>query len=398
MTRRTVIVTDGEQRAALAVVRSLGAAGYRCVVAASSGGSIAGGSRFCARSVAVPDALQRPDDFADAIVALSAGEYASVVIPIAEAAVLAILPIRYRLLPAVVPFPDLPTFNALSDKQKLLEEASKLGIAVPTQAVVSHPSSVESVDLLALRYPIVLKPARSVGGNAGERAKLGVSYAADAHELRRKILSLPAVAFPLLLQQRVVGPGTGIFLFLWDGEVRARFAHRRLCEKPPSGGVSVYCESISADEGLVERSRELLERFGWCGVAMVEYKRDRETGQPYLMEVNGRFWGSLQLAVDAGVDFPRLLVASALGELVERQTSYRVGVRSRWWWGQVDHLVGRVRRHATAAPIPPGTLSLMRALGDLLFGPFRRSDYEEVFWWNDPRPFWNETVRWIGAR
>jgi predicted ATP-grasp superfamily ATP-dependent carboligase len=342
--------------------------------------------------------LQRPDDFADAIVELAGDEHASVVIPIAEPALLAILPIRSRLLPAVIPFPDLPTFSALSDKQRLLEEASKLGIAVPTQVVVSDAASLESVDLLALRYPIVLKPVRSVGGKVGERAKLGVSYAADPRELRRKILSLQAVAFPLLLQQRIIGPGTGIFLFLWDGKVRARFAHRRLCEKPPSGGVSVYCESISANEELVERSRELLERFGWCGVAMVEYKRDRETGRSYLMEVNGRFWGSLQLAVDAGVDFPRLLVDCALGEPVAQQTPYRIGVRSRWWWGQVDHLVGRVRPRASAAPIPPGTRSLTRALGDLLCGPFRRSDYEEVLRWNDPRPFWNETVRWIGAR
>jgi len=244
----------------------------------------------------------------------------------------------------------------------------------------------------------VLKPARSVNGNPGARAKLGVSYAADPHELRRKILSLQAVAFPLLLQQRIVGPGTGIFLLIWDGEIRARFAHRRLCEKPPTGGVSVYCESIAADEALVERSHRLLARFGWGGVAMVEYKRDVETGQPNLMEVNGRFWGSLQLAIDAGVDFPRLLAGCALGEPAERQTSYRVGVRSRWWWGQVDHLAGRVRSRPKIAPLPPGTLSLTRALWNLLLGPLRRADYEEVLRWSDPRPFWNETVRWMGVR
>jgi predicted ATP-grasp superfamily ATP-dependent carboligase len=348
--------------------------------------------------VNVPRALERPDDFADAIAALAAEEQAAIVLPIAEASLLAILPIRTQLLPAVVPFPDLPSFSALTDKQKLLEEASKLGIAVPAQVVVSHAGEIDRLEISALRYPIVLKPARSVSGNAGARAKLGVSYAADPHELRQKMLSLPRIAFPLLLQERIVGPGTGIFLLIWDGKVRARFAHRRLCEKPPTGGVSVYCESIVADEVLVERSQKLLERFGWRGVAMVEYKRDAKTGQPHLMEVNGRFWGSLQLAVDAGVDFPRLLAECALGEAVERQTSYRVGVRSRWWWGQVDHLAGRVRSRPTTPPLPPGTLSLTRALGNLLFGPLRRSDYEEVLRWSDPRPFWNETVRWIGAR
>ncbi len=38
------------------------------------------------------------------------------------------------------------------------------------------------------------------------------------------------------------------------------------------------------------------------------------------------------------------------------------------------------------------------AFGDLLLGPFRRADYEEVLRWTDPSPFWNETIRWIGRR
>jgi len=396
MTRRTVIVTDGEQRAALAVVRSLGTE-YRCVVAASSRSSLAGGSRFCARGVAVPDPLKNPNEYGEAIVALAAEERASLVLPIAEQAMLAILPVRDRLSPAVVPFPDLATFSALTDKRRLLQEASKIGIAIPRQEVLSDADAVASIDLDAFPYPIVIKPARSVGEHAGRRAKFSVSYAFNADDLLRKIRQLPPAAFPLLLQQRVVGPGLGVFLLLWDGEQYAQFAHRRLCEKPPSGGVSVYCESIAVDRGLLERSRALLERFGWRGVAMVEYKRDSSTGEVYLMEVNGRFWGSLQLAIDSGVDFPRLLASCALGERVKPQTSYRLGVRSRWWWGQVDHLIGRVPRRVTRSPLPPETLSATRALGDLLFGPFRTADYEEVLWWNDPRPFLNETIRWVAA-
>jgi predicted ATP-grasp superfamily ATP-dependent carboligase len=396
MTRPTVIITDGDQRAALAVVRSLGAT-YRCVVAASSTGSLAGGSRFCAKSVLVPDPLELPNEFANSIVALAVKEKASLVLPIAEAALLAILPVRSRLLPAVVPFPDIDIFNALTDKQRLLEEAARLGIAIPTQQIIPDRAALGSIDLHSMTYPVVLKPARSVGTFNGGRAKVSVSYARDADELTRAVGTASPAAFPLLVQQRVVGPGTGIFVLLWDGELRASFAHRRLCEKPPSGGVSVYRESIPVDVDLLERSRALLDCFGWRGVAMVEYKRDAATGQPYLMEVNGRFWGSLQLAVDSGVDFPRLLAECALGGNAVPQMPYRLGVRSRWWWGQVDHLVGRMGSRRKA-PVPPGTLSASRALTDLLFGPFRRADYEEILRWNDPRPFWNETVRWMGAR
>jgi predicted ATP-grasp superfamily ATP-dependent carboligase len=390
-----VIVTDGEQRATLAVVRSLGAAGYRCIVTSSSRASVAGGSRFVARSVTVPNALERPAEFAEAIVALVAAERAAVILPIAEQSLLAILPIRARLAPAIVPFADIAAFRSLTDKERLLEEASKLGIAIPAQEIVRSIEALASLNLSRLRFPLVVKPARSVGDRAGGRATFSVTYASDPSELKRKIRAFPPAAFPLLLQQRVVGPGMGVFLLLWDGKIKAQFAHQRLTEKPPSGGVSVYRESVSMDEDLRDRSRALLDRFGWRGVAMVEYKRDSTTGQAYLMEVNGRFWGSLQLAIDSGVDFPRILVGCALGERSQQMPSYRVGVRSRWWWGQVDHLVGRVRRSATAGPLPPDTRSARRVCGDLFFGLFRDADYEEVLRWSDPRPFWNETLRWF---
>lgn len=397
MTRRTVIVTDGEQRAALAVVRSLGTR-YRCVVTASSPRTLAAVSRFCAKSVVLPDSLHRPAEFADAILRLTKEESAAVVLPITEPALLAILPIREQLAPAVVPFPDLADVTALTDKRRLLDEAAELGIAVPAQRVLNHRHEIDHTDLSTLDYPVVLKPARSVGEEHGKRAKVAVSYASGPDDLRRKVASLSTASFPLLLQHRVVGPGIGIFLLLWDGEIKAQFGHRRLCEKPPSGGVSVYRESVAADETLLEKSRALLERFRWQGVAMIEYKVDATTGRPYLMEVNGRFWGSLQLAIDAGVDFPAMLVATALGENVTPQRTYKIGVRSRWWWGQIDHLIGRARRRPTAYSLPPGTSSASRVLGELLLGPFRRQDYEEILWWNDPGPFLNETMRWVSPK
>jgi predicted ATP-grasp superfamily ATP-dependent carboligase len=186
----------------------------------------------------------------------------------------------------------------------------------------------------------------------------------------------------------------GIFLLIWDGEIRARFAHRRLREKPPAGGVSVYSESTAADADLVARSRGLLERLGWQGVAMVEYKVDRATGTPYLMEINGRLWGSLQLAIDAGVDFPALLVSWALGEHPATVSSWRSGVRLRWEWGNVDYLVTRIRRSNTELSLPPdapGPWGSLRESGLV----WRPGDRLEVLRARDPAPFLLESWRWL---
>ncbi|MGH7551560.1 MAG: ATP-grasp domain-containing protein, partial [Longimicrobiales bacterium] len=68
----SILVTDGDQRAALAVVRSLGRSGHRLFVCSSRGRSLAGASRYCIREAAVPDALRAPGQFVDAVGRLAA--------------------------------------------------------------------------------------------------------------------------------------------------------------------------------------------------------------------------------------------------------------------------------------------------------------------------------------
>jgi predicted ATP-grasp superfamily ATP-dependent carboligase len=390
---KAVLVTDAEQHAALAVVRSLGRAGYQVHACSSRAKALAGASRFCRSQVRLPDALGEPAAFAAAVQQQSRRINAAVVLPITDAAMLALLPIRDQLVPALIPFPDLATYRRVADKALVLEEARSVGFEVPGQLVLSD--SRVPRELGPLRFPLVLKPHRSVVEGQGTGAvKLAVSQVSDAAGLERILTTLPPEAYPLLLQERIVGPGLGLFLLLWKQRRLAAFAHRRLLEKPPSGGISVRCESVAADSGLLDRAELLLTRLGWEGVAMVECKRDRETGRTCLMEINGRFWGSLQLAVDAGVDFPVLLVRAALGEPVQSVEQYRAGVRMRSWWGEVDHLVTRLGRSDRALAVPADVPSRGAVLGRLLTAPLA-GVRGEVLRWDDPLPFVRETLDWF---
>ncbi|HEY2897172.1 MAG TPA: ATP-grasp domain-containing protein [Gemmatimonadaceae bacterium] len=396
MTRKRILVTDGTQRSALAVVRSLGLAGHTVFVCAPRVPSIAGSSKYSFAEAAVANALDAPEQFVSDVSHLIERWRIDTMIPITEASLLALLPER-ESLGVVIPWPNASTFRAISDKQALLATAATLGIAVPQQLVLSSAAEARALDAALLDYPMVIKPSRSVGEHEGQRVSLGVRHVASAAAFRAEIAELGEAAYPLLLQQRIVGPGIGIFLLMWNGKLLATFAHKRLREKPPSGGVSVYSESVSAEAELVERSRTLLEHMRWCGVAMVEFKRDASTGIPYLMEVNGRFWGSLQLAIDAGVNFPALLVAAAAGEPVPAITDYHVGSRIRWWWGDVDHLLLRWRKDAASLALPAGAPTRWRATLDFLtfWHPNSRN---EVFRLKDPRPFFRETIEWLHRR
>ena len=393
---RCIVVTDGEQRSALALTRSLGQRGHRVVVCAARQPSLAGASRYAAQQVVVPSSLSDPSAFAGAVADLVKRESADVLIPVSEASLLSVLPRSDSLLPCIVPFPASKSFIEICDKSLVLAGAKRHGIRVPSQHILPSRSDLARIDS-DLQFPVVVKPARSVADAGSHRFKSGAAHARDRAKLNSILAGIPDEAYPVLIQERVIGSGIGVFVLLWDGELRAAFAHRRLREKPPSGGVSVLSESVALDPDLLARSVALLRDFDWRGVAMVEYKLDEKTGVPYLMEVNGRFWGSLQLAIDAGVDFPNLLVDAACGQPRPCVTQYKVGTRLRWEWGDVDNLALRLRRSPHALALPEGAPGRLKGLADFVraFGPGTR---REVLRFDDPRPFLHETLNWFRRR
>jgi len=390
-----VLVTDGEQRAALAVVRALGKRGHRVYVCSNRRSCLAGASRYAAGHEAVPNPLEQPEPYAAAVADLAERWRADLVIPNTEASLLALLPARDRIR-ARIPWPSHHVFQSICDKARVTQTAAALGIAVPAQVTIDSREAASTLNVQQTKFPLVLKPARSVIGHNGRRLKLGVRHIPDGQALATEIGALPKEAFPVLLQERLEGSGVGIFVLLHDGELLAAFAHRRIREKPPSGGVSVYRESIPLDQDLLTLSLDLLRGFEWQGPAMVEYKLGN-AAIPHIMEINGRFWGSLQLAIDAGVDFPSLLVAAAVGERPRPVTSYRTGVRSRWLLGDVDHLLLRLRRSGSELGLEPGASGRAGAIGNFLaaFGPASRS---EVFRLQDPAPGIREFVDWLSFR
>ena len=392
----TVLVTDGEHRASLAVTRSLGRAGYRVIVSSPRGRTIAGASRFASGSVVTPDPLSDPSGFIAALRGQCEAHKVQVLIPISDQSLGPVLDARASFGGVTIPFPPRDAYRRISDKGLLLEEAAALGITVPSQVVLAGPPSSTVLDRVG--FPAVLKPARSVIKTPASQVKLSVGHSASREQLEASLALLPDSAYPILVQQRVVGPGLGVFLLMADGAPLAAFGHRRILEKPPSGGVSACSESVAVDPDLLRKSVELLRRFEWEGVAMVEYKLNSLTGQPFLMEVNGRFWGSLQLAIDAGVDFPRLLVDHALGRDVAPVTSWPAGVRCRWRLGEVDHFIARLRRSRQALSLPPDAPSFGSALAHAFVPALSPRARGEVCRLDDPMPQIVELLDWVRGR
>lgn len=391
-----VLVTNGDTRPALAITRSLGYQGHEVIVAAERYPSLASASRFCAGQETYPAPDHGADAFARAIADIAARRQVGLLLPVTEIATTLIAENR-QLLPAgcVLPLPSTEALRVANDKSKVLALAVELGIPVPRTVTIASRS--QAFDPAAMNYPVVIKPARSRVQTAAGWLSAGVDYAADAEELRRKLERLPAELFPVLLQERIVGPGVGVFACYQEGRRVALFSHRRLREKPPSGGVSVLAESVPLDATASAHAERLLSRLNWHGVAMVEFKRDDRDGSLRLMEINGRFWGSLQLAIDAGVDFPALLARMALGEAVDPVLSYRVGVRTRWFLGDLDALLAILTRSPARLHLPAGHPGRLRTLCQVL-RPWRSGQRNEVMRPGDRGPGWFEIRQWLAGR
>lgn len=371
-----VLITDGDTRQALAATRSLGRIGHFVVVAADRWPSLAGQSRYAASSVACPSPMERSDAFVDSVVKLARQHGVEVILPMTEISTLLLTRERHRLPPGcALPFPSHRSVGRASNKAEVVNLARDLGVPVPETTIVAAFDDLSAIERIR-SFPVVVKPACSrVWADAGWISN-SVSYAADLGELRDRLRGLSALSFPVLLQERIHGPGVGIFMLCEHGRPIARFAHRRIREKPPSGGVSVLCESAPVDEVAAVHAEALLGSLDWSGPAMVEFKRDLRDGSLRLMEINGRFWGSLQLAVDAGVDFPALLVQAAAGLVPESIPEYRCGVRCRWLAGDLDALLMVLLKGRDALALPPDHPGRLRSLWDFVRVQGRDVRYE----------------------
>ena len=311
-----VLVTDAGFKNSLSVIRNLGRHGLDVVAAAPSRLSQGFFSRFCSARLICPE----PEDhqrFLEWVLRTIETRRIDVVLPIGDATTTTISRLKTHIERyARVPVADWESMRIASSKKETMRLAHDIGIDIPRTYELGE--AVES-------FPVVVKASEGSGR---------VRYVNTAAELGACERSQAVV------QEYISGEGRAFFGLFDHGVPRAVFMHRRLREYPVTGGPSTAAESI-ADPTLGELGLKLLQALRWHGVAMAEFKKDRRDGRYRLMEINPKFWGSLDLAVCAGVEFPWLTVRMAAGEDFPSVTDYRVGARFRWVFEDVLHVLAR---------------------------------------------------------
>jgi|HubBroStandDraft_6_1064221.scaffolds.fasta_scaffold00052_14 predicted ATP-grasp superfamily ATP-dependent carboligase len=386
-----VLVLDGNQNQAVASVRSLARAGYLVCAGESASWSKAGWSCACRSSFRYPAPQENVDAFVEAVGRFVHERPGTLVLPMTEATTIPLSIHRDFLTSAgarlVLPEPG--DLCRAYDKDETTRLAASLGVAIPKTRLVASVQEAHDV-AQSVGYPVVLKPRTSeelgVGGKVRSAGR--PRYASDPAQLEAAYRDISLRSSAVLLQEFVAGEGTGYFVLMNHGELRAEFAHKRIRDVYPTGSGSAVRISVKPDPEIRRCSLAILSALRWHGVAMVEY-RQQAGSRAVFMEVNGRFWHSLPLACYAGVDFPVLLARLAEHGDVESNSGYSFNVRCRWFLGDVRHLVEVWKGPPAGYPgTYPGRLG---TLFDVLTPV--PGTYHDLFQWRDPLPEFGD---WVG--
>jgi predicted ATP-grasp superfamily ATP-dependent carboligase len=322
---RALIVESGRARSALAAVRGLAAAGWSVGVAAP-GRDFTTVSRHCDRWHRLPPLHAGIEPFVAAIEDAAARFGYEVVLPAGDAETLTVSVARDRLSPAVL-LPPHASLLAAVDKLELTRAAERSGMATPA---TWQPGEAPPAELAG---PIVVKPRLHSEPGSGvlrrpARCVPDLEAAQDAiariEETGGAALLQEYVSGTLLAWVGLIGPG---------GELLAAVQQEALRTQPADQGVTSRGVTVPVLPDLTAPALALLRGFSWIGLAQLQFIVPGD-GRPRLVDLNARCYGSMALAIGAGVNFPALWAALATDRPVARSQP-APGVVYQWLEGDL---------------------------------------------------------------
>jgi predicted ATP-grasp superfamily ATP-dependent carboligase len=336
-----VLISDALLRKSLTATRSLGSRQLRVYTADKSRLTPSSFSKFSTRSLRSPDPLIEPNEYWLWLKETIQLYRIDVFFPMDDGTLGIALAHRdelEKICHCVLPTDD--SYRIASDKYSTVTLAVNTGVPCP-KTWMPEDSNHLAEWLEQFSFPMVIKP-RFSSGSRGIRI---VNNKAQLIDEYNEIHTL----YPNPLVQEFIPQGERFDVcLLYDkhNQIRCSFVQREIRHFPLDIGPSTVQESVWMPE-LIEQAKKLLSGIKWCGIIEIEFMRDPRDKVLKLMEINPRFWNSLHLAVQSGVDFPFLLYQLAMDREVPEINNYAVGQICRNLLpGDLLHfLVNKNRKH-----------------------------------------------------
>ena len=377
--QKKVLVLGADTRSFLSVVRSLGRYGAQVHAAWTVKGAIAHRSRYlhCVHDAVAP--WEDDGDWLAGINALVEKHKFDLIVPCNDSCLIPLQKARHELSDSQRYYLlEGEVFKVVQSKVLSTELAESLGVRVPRHKSLS--SVQQGLDFAQeVSYPVILKPSSSYSADNLKR-KQKVVAAFNSNELKARLLPMLKTGH-VQIQKSFSGVGTGVEFLAKAGQIVFAFQHLRLHE-PLKGGGSSYRTSIPLHTEMLDAAKKIVAGLDYSGVGMIEFRWNRETDDWIFVEINGRFWGSLPLALTSNADFPKFLYQSRVEQISSFSQNYRAGVCCRNW--ERDKNWFSEQRSAT------GLIRFAKTVASELTACFWRTitlrEHSDTFAWDDPMP------------
>lgn len=340
------LLTDAQQRKTLAATRSLGNKNIYVMAAAETRWATALFSRYCNKRFVYPDPEKEPDKFYHWLLDILKRFPCEVLFPMDDKVLEIVVEHKEEIEQyCKVPVPDPQNFNNAADKAMAVTIAAAAGLECPETIIIHHLDELPRM-VARLSFPVVVKPRKSSGSR-------GIVLVTKASDLTSEYMRIhERYPFPIIQEYIPTGEKFDVcLLFDRSSRLKASFVQKEIRHFPVHRGPSTVQESVWRPE-LVEKAAHLMQKLNWYGVAEVEFMIDPRDGKAKFMEINPRFWGSLQLSILAGVDFPWLLYKLAAEGDVEEVITYETGLKCRWLLpGDMLHFLSNKERSRMDPPL-----------------------------------------------
>lgn len=326
--KRKCILTFARSWNGLAATRCLGRHGIHVITGDIDAVAAANFSRYSKEQFVYPDPHADPGGFIDKLAAVATAHAAAdtdlVLMPLFTD-IYAIMCHKDRFDGlAKLALPPKKAYELARSKARLAAYCSKLGVRIPPTSVVRSAEEFRECARKA-GYPAFVKMpmgSASIGICKVSSCEEAISVFRDME--RRYKIADPEL-FPII--QTCIGGDDYCSTFLFDhGEYRASMTYHNIVDFPRAGGMGALRESVDAPP-LERIGRELLRRLDWNGVCEIDFRWDG-VSEPWLIEINPRFWGGLAQSIESGWIYPVWMYHLALDGHIAPQRPEKINVRT----------------------------------------------------------------------
>ncbi|MBI5471255.1 MAG: ATP-grasp domain-containing protein [Ignavibacteriae bacterium] len=282
---------------------------------------------IAAKSYMIPYPSAGLDALYDRIAAIHSKEHIDVIIPTLDSELYGFVKLADKLR-ALGIRTFLPTFDQLNlrAKDKLFDFCSSHGVKVPKNHLITTAHDLYMLQE-KFEYPIVVK---------------GIFYEASvAHSFNDVMTAFEKFrakwGLPIIIQEYVGGDEFNV-VALGDGTgatVGAVAMRKLYITDKGKGWAGVSID----DKKLIELAQIMMQKLQWRSGMELEFMKEKETGEYYLLEINPRFPAWVYLATATGQNLPYALVKLAYGERVAPFTKYDVGtIFVRYSWDMITKI------------------------------------------------------------